>query len=245
MGVCDLEIVKNQMTIHYHGTPITPRKVLQTLAGKFFCVSYAAPGDVAYCHEIGQGVMLDNGAFSVWRRGIAPNWVGYYEWAEKWLDYHTTWAVIPDVIDGDEDDNDELLTVWPHRDRGAPVWHMHESIDRLMWLCDEYPRVCIGSSGEYATVGDSRWHHRMTEAMNRICRSGSSPAWLHMLRGMAASQWGYPFASVDSTDIARNHHCLRVPARQKADEWESIQCPGKWEIKPLQTKINFEEEKIC
>lgn len=49
------------MTIHYHGTPITPRAVLDTLAGRHFCVSFAAPADVKHCHAIGQSVMLDNG----------------------------------------------------------------------------------------------------------------------------------------------------------------------------------------
>jgi hypothetical protein len=32
------------VTLHYHGTPITPRPVLQSLAGRHFCVSFAAPG---------------------------------------------------------------------------------------------------------------------------------------------------------------------------------------------------------
>ena len=31
------------MTLHFHGTPITPRSVLMDLRGKCFCVSYAAP----------------------------------------------------------------------------------------------------------------------------------------------------------------------------------------------------------
>ena len=49
--------------IHYHGTPITPIEVLYTLAGRHFCVSHMRPEDVQRCHNIGQGVMLDNGAF--------------------------------------------------------------------------------------------------------------------------------------------------------------------------------------
>jgi hypothetical protein len=48
--------------LHYHGTPITPQAKLLELAGRNFCVSYAAPYQVAACHEIGQSVMLDNGA---------------------------------------------------------------------------------------------------------------------------------------------------------------------------------------
>jgi hypothetical protein len=45
----------------------------------------------------------------------------------------------------------------------------------------------------------------MEQAMNAVCGSGPVPVWLHMLRGMALSGSEYPFASVDSTDIAQNH----------------------------------------
>src|SRR6266851_5322295 len=124
------------VTIHYHGTPISPRTVLATMAGRFFCVSFAAQQDVKVCHAIGQGVMLDNGAFSVWRRGTKSDWPGYYRWADQWLDYPTTWAVIPDTIDGTDDESDALISEWPHGERGAPVWHLHEPIDRLIALCD-------------------------------------------------------------------------------------------------------------
>jgi hypothetical protein len=101
--------LKAVMTIHYHGTPITPNRVMLEMAGAHFCVSHAAPAQVKLCHEIGQSVMLDNGAFSVWKRGHEPDWSAYYEWCDRWLDYPTTWAVIPDVIVGDERDNDALL----------------------------------------------------------------------------------------------------------------------------------------
>ncbi len=45
--------------MHYHGTPITPRAQLERMAGRMFCVSYAAPQDLATCLRIGQSVMLD------------------------------------------------------------------------------------------------------------------------------------------------------------------------------------------
>jgi hypothetical protein len=222
------------MTIHYHGTPISPRTVLQQLGGRFFCVSHWRPDDVEWCHKHGQGVMLDNGAFSAWRTGKAiEDWRPFYEWAEQWLAYRTSWAVMPDVIEGDEADNDALIAQWPHGNRGAPVWHMHESIDRLARLCDEWERVCIGSSAAYAVVGADIWHGRMTEAMNAICKSGRVPTWLHMLRGMAAAQWGYPFSSVDSTDIARNHNRGK-PVRDMVDRWDSIQCAPFWKQMPKQ-----------
>jgi hypothetical protein len=95
--------------IHYHGTPITPRRYLLDLAGCCFCVSYAAPNDIEACHEIGQSVMLDNGAFSFWRSNRLPDWLGYYQWCDRWLERWTTWAVIPDIIDGSEAENDAFV----------------------------------------------------------------------------------------------------------------------------------------
>ncbi len=225
------------MTIHYHGTPITPRTVLSELTGRFFCVSHFRPDDVEWCHKHGQGVMLDNGAFSAWRSGKPTDWPAFYEWAEEWLAYPTSWAVIPDVIMGDDAANDSLIAQWPHGQRGAPVWHMHEPIERLKQLCDEWERICIGSSAEYAVVGAPIWHQRMTEAMNAICKTGRVPAWIHMLRGMAASRWGYPFASVDSTDIARNHNLPRNNARRMADVWDAVQCSPKWKQTPMQANL--------
>ena len=190
------------MTQHYHGTPITPRKVLAQLRGRSFCISFARPDDVEWCHENGQSNMLDNSAFSIWTENMKRKargeaivemdgafWQGFYAWAERWLTYKTTWAVIPDAIMGDVSANDALIAQWPHGQRGAPVWHMHEPLDRLKRLCDEWERVCIGSSAQFRVVGAANWHHRMTEAMNAICQTGRVPNWLHMLRGMNAARW--------------------------------------------------------
>lgn len=215
------------MTLHYHGTPISPMSVFHELAGRCFCVSFAQTQDIVKAHEFGQSVMLDNGAFTAWKKGRAMEWAKYYAWCEQWLHWQTTWAVIPDVIDGVEFDNDKLVRDWPHGVRGAPVWHLHESLDRLRALCDRWPRVCLGSSAEFSIVGNQKWRARMNEAMDAICREGRVPTWLHMLRGMNAARLGYPFASVDSTDIARNHN-RGVPVKQMADRWDSIQCKPFW-----------------
>lgn len=227
------------MTIHYHGTPITPRAVLDTLAGRHFCVSFAHPNDVARVHEIGQSIMLDNGAYSMWTRGSYCDWPSYYRWTETWLAYQTTWAVIPDVVDGDERINDRLVAEWPHGPRGAPVWHLHESIARLKRLAEEWPRVCLGSSREFSRVGSPTWHARMTAAMNALCTNGLSPTWLHMLRGTSLSGAIYPFASVDSTDIALSHHRHNNNARAMADRWDALQCPGRWERRPVQASLDY------
>lgn len=234
------------MTLHYHGTPITPLNMLYELAGRCFCVRFGEHRNAAVCHDIGQSVMLDNGAFSFWRQGKGTDFAGFYKWARPWLDYHTTWAVIPDVIEGTEAENDALISATiqaiGYSSRLAPVWHLHESFDRLESLVNKWDRVCFGSSGEFAAIGTPRWNERMNEAFNRICKgSGRPPAWIHMLRGMSLSESIYPFASVDSTDIARNHH-VRGNARAMADRWDAQQNPARWTPKALQQQLVEIEE---
>lgn len=223
--------------IHYHGTPITPRTTLMELAGRHFCVSFAARQDVEVCHRIGQSVMLDNGAFSAWKAGKPTDWPAYYEWCEQWLVYRTTWAVIPDVIDGDTAANDMLEHTCPlPRDQAAPVWHLHEPIRRLARLCDKYPRVCFGSSGAFATVGSEAWLARVAAAFDAICDNGKPRAWIHMLRGMSQSGGPFPFASVDSTDVARNHKVVGDAALMVAN-WDKQQTPGRWVGRPKQQAL--------
>lgn len=179
--------------IHYHGTPITPRVALATMAGRHFCVSHAHSLDLDWCMKHGASVMLDNGAFSAWTRGHAPDWNAFYEWCAPHM-AHPHWAVIPDVIDGDEDANDALIAACPlRREFAAPVWHLHESLDRLARLADDFPRICVGSSGEYAAPGGAKWRARIDAAWDCLERSGRKP-WVHMLRAMKeASEGAWPF----------------------------------------------------
>lgn len=222
------------MTIHYHGTPITPIEVLLDLAGAHFCVSHAHPQDVERCHAIGQSVMLDNGAFSKWKAGKATDWQAFYAWCDRWLDYPTTWAVIPDVIDGGSQLQDALVREWPFGQRGAPVWHMDEPLDRLLRLTDTWAKVCIGSTAEYATVLSEPWCRRMDEVFNEISARHAKLPWLHMLRGMQLSGREWPFASVDSTDVARNHNRAHNDAGKMVRRWDRIQCGAKWTVRQLE-----------
>lgn len=220
--------------MHFHGTPITPRTVLHELAGRNFCVRYGEHRDIEVCHEIGQAVMLDNGAYPAWTQGKETDWPGYYRWCSQWLEHWTTWAVIPDVIDGTEEDNNALIAEWPFGGRGAPVWHMHESLERLTYLVIEWPLVCIGSSGDYAALGTPRWQRRMAEAMDTACDEQGVPMTrLHMLRGLDYAGGRYPFYSADSTNVARNHGGTnggraRKSALRMASEIDARQTPARW-----------------
>lgn len=225
------------MMIHYHGTPITPVAALYQLRGRHFCVSFANPQDVARCHHIGQSVMLDNGAFSLWKSGKPTNWAAFYAWCERWLSYPTSWAVIPDEIDAGSQAQDALIRDWPFKHRGAPVWHMDEPLDRLLRLADEWPRVCVGSTAEYAVVLSDAWRERMDEMWDAVSARHRHLPWLHMLRGMQLSGRHYPFASVDSTDIAQNHHRPQNSPRAMADRWDAMQCPATWAPAPEQMEL--------
>lgn len=178
------------------------------MAGHVF-VSHAHRDQLGLAVEIAAGIVGDNGAFSAWKQG-APiqNWAPFYEWAaELKLIPSVDWCVIPDVIDGSEADNDALLAEWPlPRWFGAPVWHMHESLDRLERLASGWPRVCIGSSGEFASIGTSAWWGQMARAMRVICDDDGRPlVRLHGLRMLDPGIFTHlPFASADSTNIGRN-----------------------------------------
>ncbi|MDP4005121.1 hypothetical protein [Methylobacterium sp. NEAU K] len=223
--------------IHYHGTPITPVAALYQLAGRHFCVSHARPEQVGRVHEIGQSVMLDNGAFSKWKRGAETDWPAFYAWCDRWLGFPTTWAVIPDVIDGGSQLQDALLREWPFGHRGAPVWHMDEPLPRLLRLCSKWPRVCIGSTAEYRKVMSDLWRRRMDECWNALAREHRHLPWVHMLRGMQCSGEPWPFASADSTDIAQNHWRPQNTPRGMADGWDALQTPGAWSPRPEQMEL--------
>jgi hypothetical protein len=196
--------------IHYHGLPINPTTVASyaVQAGHAF-VSFAHASQIGIALEVSQSFAIDNGAFSAWKSGNPiSQWDEYYEWA---LDLKKVpscdFAVIPDVIDGTEADNDALLKDCPLPNWfGAPVWHMHESLKRLEQLANNYPRICIGSSGEYTVVGSNAWWSQIGKAMRLICDDMGRPICkLHGLRMLDPEIFTkLPLASADSTNIGRN-----------------------------------------
>ena len=108
--------------IHYHGTPMSPRAELWLMAGKNFCVSFGEYRDADICQQIGQSVMWDNGSFSLYTKDRKVDWTKFYSWVEPRIG-HPHWAVVPDVIDGDEEANLDLVRQWPwvHMMRGLSI----------------------------------------------------------------------------------------------------------------------------
>lgn len=191
--------------IHYHCTPITPRAHLLEMRGSHFCVSHLEPRDIDVCLEIGQSVMLDNGAFSVFTRGLKLDFEGYCAWVDQHLQ-HPHWAIIPDVIGGSVEDQRAYLSRWQFpRELSAPVFHLHLPFEWLAELIDSYPKICLGSSAQYWQVGSPSWERRMDEIFEFLCRRKYLP-WIHGLRMLGMSSGRWPLASADSSNVARNHN---------------------------------------
>lgn len=199
------------MIHHYHGSPIwgcagEVQRLAVRGAGSF--VSYARPDQLEASFKFAEKVAIDNGAFSSWRRGLAIDWGRFYDWLDG--HYHRDnleFFVIPDVVDGGEEDNDRLISELPRRfyEKAAPVWHLHESIDRLVELCREWPRVCFGSSGQYATIRTAAWHQRMRDAFEVIYGELDFKTKIHGLRMLDGRILGrYPLDTADSTNLACN-----------------------------------------
>ena len=222
--------------IHYHGTPITPMSELSKMAGKHFCVSFEDHRDIDWCVKNGQSVMLDNGAFSAFTKGKTIDFKAYEEWIEPYL-YPPNWAIIPDVIDGSVEEQRELMKMFSHLSNYlvSPVWHMSLPINWLLELADNFPRFCFGSSGKYWQVGSSVWCRRADEAWNELTKRGHK-SWVHMMRGLALCGDVYPFASADSTNVARNfkNKGSQICPERMARRIDSVQSPLKWNVTATQ-----------
>lgn len=206
-----------------HGTPITPRSQLMRMKGASFCVSYYAPDQLHECVSLlGQDslLLLDNGAFSAWKKGCAMDaeyWSQYWVWATEVLArVDQAVAVIPDVIDGDADQNMAMILeaidrVAHAEHRLMPVWHLHEPLEQLLRIVElGFRWIAFGSSGDYAVVGTPSWDARIDAAFDTIHHAceifDELHPRIHMMRGLGQLPRGrHPFSTADSTNVARNH----------------------------------------
>ena len=195
--------------IHYHGGPITPDTcAIKVWTARHAFVSFAETRQMNLASEITQSFALDNGAFTFWRQGRGVRWQDYYSWVDMWRAHPGfDFAVVPDVIEGTEEENDQLAGEWPFpRHQAAVVWHINESLDRFYKLAAEWPRVCIGSSGEYDVSRPKKFLERAAEAIGAVCDHAGRPICklhgLRMLNPVIFSK--LPLSSADSTNVARN-----------------------------------------
>lgn len=213
--------------IHYHGTPITPSTAAaDILRGRHALVPFSDPRDIELVSEVCSSFIIDNGAFTLWKRGRESrrqldDWNDYIDFLAKWA-YHPgcDFVLIPDIIDGTEDENYELIDDFCNTHawlvgQAVPVYHLHESLEHFERLCSAFSRVALGSSGQYAQVGSALWWDRMDEVMQLATvpqiwgpsqwTQGQPRVKLHGLRMLDARLLEkLPLSSGDSTNLARN-----------------------------------------
>jgi hypothetical protein len=238
--------------IHYHGTPIggSRQDTARFLVGRHALIPHARRDDLGVVAEVCKSFVFDNSAFTEWKNGRPMDAPGYTRWCDEWHRHPGfAWALIPDIIDGSEADNDALIADWPRHIPGVPVWHLHESLDRLCHLAHEWPRVALGSSGAWRTPGSATWWARMTEAMHVVCDAFGRPVTkLHGLRMLNPKVFSrLPLASADSVNAGMNSGATKrfgvyVPATAAqraaviADRIESHNAASVW-VRPLENLL--------
>lgn len=182
--------------------------MLKAFKGRHAMVSFAEPRQIEAAAEVCQSVVLDNGAFTIWKQGGTLDVDGYVQWASHWLKHPAVeWCVIPDVIDGELEQNERAVWSWPlPRAVSVPVYHLHEPLEYLARLMRSFHRIALGSSGAYSTPGTRPWWDRMSEIMEVVCDSDGMPrVKLHGLRMLDPDHFSrLPLASADSCNVARN-----------------------------------------
>lgn len=178
-------------------------------------VSFARPEQLkTILKTVGSRVVLDNGAFSVWNK--AKKQESIVDWANYWTSYYLfvmtyisliDWFIVPDVIEGTEEENNNLINSIPSslKYKAVPVWHSNESIDKLIRLCKEFKIVAVGCCGDSGVIRSKAWKSKMDEAFCEIYIKHQLPVKIHglrMLDGRVMVQ--YPFDSCDSTNVSRN-----------------------------------------
>jgi hypothetical protein len=209
-----------------YGLPLNPMPLLETLRGASFCVSFGTREKLG--KQIDQAIelvgddqilLVDNGAFSAHKAGDDTRGDDYVEAYAAWANdilarCPQAWAVYPDIIGGNEQDNLQLIhdtmMLFDDPDRVMPVWHMHESIGYLLHLCESFGYIAIGSSGDFWKVGTPKWHARIREAFAAIEQwmvdgdGAFERPRIHMMRAQSQAHL-YGFDSSDSTNVAVNH----------------------------------------
>jgi hypothetical protein len=201
--------------IHYHGTPFTgdQQTAIQALSRRHGLVSYAHPKQIEIVAEVCQSFILDNGAYTTWKQGKEFDIDGYADWVSDWYRHPgCDFYFIPDSIEGGEQENRVMRAAWQQVcpdgawSMGVPVWHLHESLEDLQYLCAAYNRIALGSSGQYSTTGTAQWWQRINEAMGILCdEQGRPKVKIHLLRGLDAGIFSHlPLSSADSCSVGRN-----------------------------------------
>lgn len=226
--------------IHYHVLPITPESLLVEMKNKHLLVNFFYNGQIEPAIELASSIIIDNGAFSVWKSNKKFDLDKFYAWLENYVNSpRLDFFFIPDKICGTERENDILIKECPFKN-GVPIWHTNESLERLERLSNEHQRIAIGSSAEH-NLRTTEWWERMVEAFNTICDLGKPRCKVHGLRMLNKEiVSSFPFSSGDSSTVARHSspdnylpHIKNIKSRLSilVNRIEESQSPSIWENK--------------
>jgi hypothetical protein len=242
--------------IHYHGTRIavSDDQVARILKSKHAFVSYADTSQLSIVKEVCQSWALDNGAFSFWKSGKQINFDDYFKFIEEVSGPSMDFFIIPDVIGGTEEENDDLISQSPYQVNGVggvPVWHTDESLNRLNRLLESFSKIAIGS-GNGLTPNSPDWWMRIYQAMDLLTDNQGKPLTkIHGLRMLNPEIFQkLPFESADSTMVGRNINAQRNEwkgsysplshygkAQVLIDRIEFFNSPQFWERVPIQMEF--------
>lgn len=237
--------------IHYHGTRIacSDDQCARILKGRHAFVSFADPSQLSIVEEVCQSWALDNGAYSFFNSGKKVDWDDFYKFVEEVRSPAMDFFIIPDVIDGTEEENDELIRQCPLQD-GVPVWHTGESLKRLEMLRDNFPLICIGS-GKGLEPNTPDWWIRMNQALEILFdKNGKPKTYIHGLRMLNPEIFTrIPFKSADSTMVGQaiglDHRfggtykpiSIFAKAMVLIDRIETFNSPKRWKRAPIQMEL--------
>ena len=241
--------------IKYHGTPIggTIDEVQRFLPNRHCLVSYHHPDQIDSVAQLSSSFILDNGAFSFWKSGKGDiDFSAYHAFVQSWANHpRLDFCIIPDKIDGTEDDNVNLVTRWLKTGsdvESVPVYHYNESLDYLAYLVSHFRTVALGASAE-AEPNSAEWWKRTSQIMKVACNKAGRPkARLHGLRMLNPDIFTrIPLTSADSTNVAVNSGSINrfgyyVPPTRSlraaviADRIELLNSCSEW--------TNFEQQQL-
>lgn len=176
--------------IRYHGGPITPQYAAEKAwRDGHAMISFANQQQIELAFEVAGEVVLDNGAFSLWRAGKgAIDVCAYVQFVDHWRKHPAFgWAVIPDE---GVNMTDELKEGWywvqwaksgpfaaPRMDQWRDGWWKgHADLNPFAVLCaipspEELAGLRQRLFASEARVGASAGQHSVCDALLRIMRT--------------------------------------------------------------------------
>jgi len=241
--------------IFFHGAPIPGDATQQAkfFSGRDCLLSYALRGkvDENLIFSVCRSFILDNGAYSIWKQGLEPDWDGFYRWIEKYLKHpRFEFFFIPDSIEGGEEENNDLILQSKFTEYGVPVFHLGEHPGRIQTFINYgFKRIGISPSA-VGTNGDAFWNE-MNKCWEIICdEEGRPKVKVHALMMLSENiVSSYPWSSGDSSTAAFNSiHDKKFshswsPTRKSAraaliaESMEKAQSPNYFQKQPIQMEL--------